>query len=219
MSILGVSESAERLGLSERRVRQLLSDGALAGERVGRVWVIRRDRLDRFARQRSGAGRPWSPKSAWAVLLLAEGRAVGLSPVDRSRAAKRLAEGLERVVGKLASRCERRCFNAHPGVMGRLSAGIVAGGVSAASRHGAGLVAGEAVEGYVRAGEIRPLVARFGLDGQAERPNLLLRVVADDVWPFDPGQAHAGRLVVAVDLIENDDERAQRAGAWLLSRP
>ena len=51
------------------------------------------------------------------MLALADGAKVDLSPVDRSRARKRLALGLEHIVGRLAARCERRRFYAHPGVL------------------------------------------------------------------------------------------------------
>ncbi|MGH9892253.1 MAG: helix-turn-helix domain-containing protein, partial [bacterium] len=40
MSLLSVAEAAAQLGLSERRVRQMLAAGILPGERIGRAWVI-----------------------------------------------------------------------------------------------------------------------------------------------------------------------------------
>ena len=215
--MMGVAEAAEQLGVSARRVRQMLADGVLAGERVGRAWIIDREQLHQVSVFRPEVGRPWSPASAWAVLALSDGEGVDLSPVDRSRARKRLAQGLEHLVGRLAARCERRRFYAHPGVMEQLADEAVRGGISAAVHHGAGLVIGESVEGYVRASDIDHLVDQLALDDQAVRPNVLLRIVDDGVWPFEPDQRYAGRSVVGVDLLESEDPRSRRAGAELLA--
>ena len=216
--MLGVADAAEELGVSARRVRQMLADGVLAGERVGRAWIIDREQLPRVVGVRPAVGRPWRPASAWAVLALADGEEVDLSPVDRSRARDRLELGLDQLVARLAARCERRWFYAHPGVLDRLADEVVRAGISAAADHRADLVVGEGAEGYVRAGEIDRLIEQFGLDDQAARPNVLLRVVDDDVWPFASGQRHAARSVVGVDLLEADDPRSRRAGAGLLAR-
>ena len=94
--------------------------------------------------------------------------------------------------------------------------GVVRAGVSASAEHGVGLVVGDEFEGYLRAGDLDEFVERFGLDDQSARPNVLLRVVDDAAWPFRRGQRAAGRAVVAVDLLESDEPRAQRAGAELL---
>ncbi len=217
MPMLGVAEAAEELGVSARRVLQMLADGVLDGERVGRVWIIDPEQLHEVARLRPEVGRPWSPASAWAVLALADGGEVDLSPVDRSRARRRLALGLDHLVGRLAARCERRWFYAHPGVLDRLADEVVRAGISAAPHHGADLLIGESVEGYVRAGEIDQLVEQLRLDDQAARPNVLLRIVDDAVWPFGSDQRYAGRSVVGVDLLESEDPRSRRAGAELLA--
>jgi hypothetical protein len=59
------------------------------------------------------------------------------------------------------------------------------------------------------------VVQRYALEEDPERPNLLLRVVDDDVWPFEAGTNIAPRPVVAVDLLESDDDRSRRAGLEL----
>lgn len=216
--MLGVAKAASELGVSPRRVRQMLADGVLAGVQVGRAWVIDSERLHRVALRRPPVGRPWSPASAWSVLALADGEEPELSPVERSRARKRLAQGLERVAGRLAARADPRWFYGHPGVLDRLAEApaIVGAGVSASAEHGVGLLVGDGFEGYVRAGDLDGFVERFGLDDQAARPNVLLRVVDDAAWPFHRGQRAAGRAVIAVDLLESDEPRARRAGAELL---
>ena len=85
-------------------------------------------------------------------LALADGEEPELSPVERSRARKRLAEGLDTVVGRLGARADLQGFYAHSGVLDPLAGNrrVVRGGISAAAEHGAHLVASDEFEGYVR---------------------------------------------------------------------
>lgn len=221
MSVLGVAEAAVALGVSERRVRQMLAGGVLEGQRIGRAWVIDAGQLRSVERRRPQVGRPWSATSAWALLALADGGEPDVSPVERSRAKKRLVDGLEHVVGRLGARADLRRFYAHPSALDRIARDpeIVRGGVSAAAEHGADVIASERFEGYLRASGLDALVSRFSLDGDAERPNVVLRVVDDAVWPFSEEQRAAGRAIVAVDLLESDDARSRRSGIELAGRP
>ena len=114
---------------------------------------------------------------------------------------------------------EHRVY-AHPSVLQPIlrHPGVVRSGVSAAADYSIDIIAEEAGEAYVRSSEVEDLVERFALDEAADRPNLILRVVDDDAWPFDAGEGVAPPLVAAVDLLEADDERSRRAGADLLER-
>jgi len=214
-----VARAADVLDVSPRRVRQLLESGQLAGQQLGRSWVIEQGDIDRL--RRNGAGRPWSASSAWAVLELAAGHEPELSPVERSRARRRLADhGLGGLVEQLRARAERREVYAHPSVLGRVvgDGRVVRGGVSAASHYRADLIVQDAAEVYVRAGDVVDLVDSYALDEDAVRPNVILHVVDDEVWPFDDQQQIASWAVVAVDLLDADDERSQRAGCELIER-
>ena len=92
---------------------------------------------------------------------------------------------------------------------------MVRSGVSAGADHGVDIVASDFLEAYVSEARIAELIDQYGLDPDAERPNVVLRVVGDAVWPFSPEMDVAPRPVVAVDLLEADDERSRRAGAAL----
>lgn len=219
MPVVSAADAAEELEVSPRRVRQMLGSGQLLGQRVGRSWVIDRDDVQHF--KRSGAGRPWSAASAWAVFELAAGGDAELSPVERSRARKRLADnGLARLVGQLRSRSERREVYAHPSALERVrnEGGVVRGGVSGLDAHDVDLIVSDEAEIYVRASKVAGLVDRYALDSDADRFNLIVRVVDDDVWPFDEGVRVAPWPVVAVDLLDADDERSVRAGLELIER-
>jgi len=220
MSKVGVAEAAEELGVSPRRVRQMLAHGLLRGERVGRAWVIDRSALRQIGDRRPEVGRPWRSASAWALLALANGEDIAVSASERSRARLRLESGLARSVGRLSARAQRRDFYAHPAVVRRLadSSDVVRSGVSAASEYDLDVVASDLFEGYVRASVAPALIERFALEQGAERPTVIMRVVEDDVWPFGDDQAVVPLPVVAVDLLEAEDGRSRRAGAALLER-
>src|SRR5258708_6498012 len=67
--VLSVREAAEQLGVSSARVRQLISAGSLPARRSSAGWLIRADAVA----HRSGsarAGRPASPRTAWAILCI-----------------------------------------------------------------------------------------------------------------------------------------------------
>jgi excisionase family DNA binding protein len=56
MPTLTTAQAAERLGVSDRRVRQYIATGALKAGRAGRDWLINERDLMRFAPL--PAGRP-----------------------------------------------------------------------------------------------------------------------------------------------------------------
>ncbi len=109
---------------------------------------------------------------------------------------------------------------AHPSALGRISseADVVRGGVSALNEHGVDLIVSDEAEIYVRASKVADLVDRYALDPHADRPNLVVRVVDDGVWLFGEGEKVASWSVVAVDLLDANDERSRRAGLELIER-
>ena len=219
MDVLSVARAADVLDVSPRRVRQLLQSGQLAGQQLGRSWAIDRDDVDRL--RRNAAGRPWSASSAWSVLELAAGREPDLSPVERSRARKRLADhGLAGLVVQLRARAERRDVYAHPSVLDPVAGDdrVVRAGVSAALDYRIDVIVRDAAEVYVRASDVVELLDSHALDENAERPNVILHVVDDEVWPFGNDVQVAPWPVVAVDLLDAGDERSRRAGLELIER-
>ena len=80
------------------------------------------------------------------------------------------------------------------------------------------MIAAGVLEAYVKASMVDALIERYALDERAERPNVILRVVADAFWPFAADAKCAPPLVVAVDLLESEDARSRRAGAELAAR-
>ena len=66
--MISVHDAAERLGVSDRRVRAMIDSGRLRAQRLGRAWMIEPSALGGVDGERS-AGRPLNPDSAWAELL------------------------------------------------------------------------------------------------------------------------------------------------------
>lgn len=220
MGLLGVADAAAELGVSHRRVRQMLARGTIKGQQVGRTWVIQPSALEPLRRYRPTAGRPWKPESAWALLAVACDRDAALSPSQRSRARRRLDAGLENLLVQLVVRATVRSFYAHPSVIPLLGdeSDVVPSGISAAACYRLDIVATDQFEGYVPATALSALARRFALEEDTGRPNIVLRVVKDRLWPFEPGDEVAPPAIVAVDLLEAADERSQRAATQLLQQ-
>ena len=68
----------------------------------------------------------------------------------------------------------------------------------------------------VRRDDLDRITTDYGLVAERAHPNVWLHVV-NDPWPFENGEEVAPPLVVALDLLDHDDERLQRAGRDLLS--
>lgn len=215
-----VSDAARRLGVSEQRVRAMISAGMIQAEKAAGVWWIPAESLARLMASPRQGGRPLSSASAWAVLLMASGEPAEWAPPKvRWRVAGALKEdGLVNTFGKLGRRAERRDYEAHGAEVHRLAASddLMLGGVSAASVHRLDLQGGNDVEAYVAASTIERIAKRHGLIVGGE-PNVLLRAVPDDIWP----QVHrsvAPIAAVLADLAEHPDARARRVAREQASR-
>ena len=58
VELMNVKETAELLGLSPGRVRQLAQAGTIPAEKIGRDWVFIRRDVDEFANKHRRPGRP-----------------------------------------------------------------------------------------------------------------------------------------------------------------
>lgn len=70
--VLSVADAAERLGVSPRRVRQLIDDGDLRASRMGRSWLVAADSVERRRRLAPSGGRPLDSQRVWVVALVAD---------------------------------------------------------------------------------------------------------------------------------------------------
>ena len=217
---MSVTEAAAALGLTRQRVGKLVDEGALRSQRLGTQTLVRRDDVDARLELRPAGGRHYSPRRAWALILLVDGivpPGLDAPTLSRLRSAAR-RQSLWAVRARLASRAERRNFRAHSSDLARLAVedGVVHTGPRFAAEAGLGLVASDApAELYVDAATARRLERRYRLRA-SDDPNVVLRVVPDEVrsWLTEPV---APRTAVALDLADDRDPRSQLVAREVLS--
>lgn len=219
--LLSIPEAAEELGLHPSRVRALAAQGTLPAIKIGNRWAVDRVAVARRLQGEHGAGRPFEPRNAWAVLFLASGdQPDWLAPKElwRLRRALRL-EGLNALVPRLERRAERRIFRVHPGELTHLldDPHLVRSGISAVGSYDVDLLSGAEGDGYVRESHLGKFQRAHALEPAGIGDgNVLLRVVPSSAWHLDAHEGVAPPAAVALDLLEAADARSQRAGARLL---
>lgn len=219
-ALIPATEAARRVGVSERRVRALLSSGWIEGSKQAGRWFIDPDSLDRWYSSKPISGRSLSAENAWAALLALAGRqADWLSPWDKSRLPYRLRlESAQDWLPRVRQRASLNRLRGHPGVIGRLSREprIVLSGISAAGHYNLDISARDEIDAYVPAESLTRLKRKYALEA-SDRPNVLLRSV-EARWPFARAERVAPASAVAIDLLESEDQRARRAGEELWSQ-
>lgn len=214
------AEAADRLGLTPGRVRELIASGALGARRVGNRFLVSRADVEARATTRVAAGRPFSPRRAWALLLLASGSVPpGLDPVTLSKLRRVLRENdLWSIRLRLARRAERRELRAHSSDLARLEADayVVRTGARYASAAGFSLIAPDApVELYADPATAERLAADLRLR-PSDRPNVVFHIVPPELRGWLSGQV-APRPAVALDLADDRDPRSQRVAREYLA--
>ncbi len=218
---MSTADAAAALGLTADRVRQLVASGALDARQVGGRYLVRRDGVEARVETGSRPGRGFSPRRAWALVLLAGGvTPPGVDAVTLSKLRAVLRErDLWSLRSRLGARAACRDLRAHSSDLARIEAeeGVVLTGARHARDAGLDLVAPDApVEAYVDAATADRLAARYALRPSA-RPNVRLRVLPPGVEGWLGGPV-APRLAVALDLAEDRDPRAQAAAREALER-
>jgi excisionase family DNA binding protein len=207
---ISVGEAAQRLGVSERRIRRRIAEGSLPAYWVGRQWVIDERSLAPLDDRRS-PGRPLSARSAWAVIAVSrgpQGAAAaswldGLAADERYRARKRLRDLLAQAPAaaragqaadsdveaaaaqlrvSLGGRAERVLLRAAPRDLADLRADdrIFPAGLSSPD---AGIVGGDVVEGYLESEDMEAVARDYLLDQvpHDNEANVVLHLVPGDI--------------------------------------
>lgn len=215
---VSVPEAARLLNLSPARVRLMASKGQLPAAKIADRWMVERSAVEQRRRQKPLRGRLFTPRNAWAILMLASSEeAPALDPANRSRLRRAVGlEGLEQLAPRLRGRAEVSNYKAHPGEIPYVleDEALLPSGVSAASSVKAGLLPGREADGYIPRSRLRSFVANHALSPADVNGNVRLRVVPADVWrslELD-GRAVAPPAAVALDLAEEHDPRSRAAG-------
>lgn len=222
---VGVREAAERIGVSQRRVRAMIAAGQLDAEKAQGRWLIEQGSLDRVADISRRAGPPWSPVLAWAYLLYRDGdphALDGLSRVSRHRVARRAGAslGLDELAALAARRAESWRCRAHPSVIDELLEAGTVSGLSAAGALGVGVGVrpGEHADVYLPKSLAQQLVDELALSpARGADVNAIVRSVPESAWRLDYRDV-APLLAVALDMAEHADVRSREAAARLADR-
>lgn len=176
------------------QVGRLIQQGDIDAARFGRAWMVDRESLQRYASARPGRGRPLSPGSAWQRLFYADPHSLGH--------VRQLANVCRR-------RAERRPIRVLPGELDAAleDLRLVLGGADAAINLGAAVGQPRERVGYLRESDLENFLANHFGQLDNESPNLILRIVQDEIWPFDE-RRFAPSAVVAVDLVDIGDVRS-----------
>ncbi|GEP32784.1 hypothetical protein NSZ01_05520 [Nocardioides szechwanensis] len=227
MGAVSVAQAAERLGVSVPRIHQRIADGSLSAKRIGSQWVVDERSLLRI-QERSKAGRPYSARSAWAVIAASEDDSdlVGVSgPAVSARVRMRLQRLLEPAAEPVAheevirqlvvslrsvlrNRAGRRLLRAAPADLADLRADerwamIVDLGSSG--------IASPDVEGYLAESLVEGILKDYLLVESDRDANVVLHVVSDGQYPYPDS-----RLRLAADLAEHRGPREEARAAELL---
>jgi excisionase family DNA binding protein len=207
---ISVGEAAQRLGVSERRIRRRIAEGSLPAYWVGRQWVIDERSLAPLDDRRS-PGRPLSARSAWTVIAVARGPQGaeaaswldGLAADERYRARKRLRDLLGQAPAaaragqaadsdveaaaaqlrvSLGGRAERVRLRAAARDLVDLRADhrIFPAGLSSPD---SGIVGGDVVEGYLEGDDMEAVARDYLLDQvrHDNEANVVLHLVPGDI--------------------------------------
>lgn len=213
MPLVTVSEAAERLGVSTRRVQHLVARGELRQLARG---VIDETSIERLVAVRQGSHtRAWSEATAWgAVSLLSAGRAEWLGASQRSRLRARL-RGLNaaELVERARERADVTRYRAHATTERRLREILVH---TAGAPGRLGLVDTNRTDGYLAADDVARTVRNHGLI-RDDDGHVTLRATTMDLSVVE-NLAHRSVVLAALDLAESLDVRERRVGLDALDR-
>lgn len=202
---VSVREAADAMGVSDRRVRQLIAAGRVRARRVGSQWLVDGASLPAAPRR----SRPLSPAEAW--LLLAVEEAPGGRPGrwrERRARLERDPDPATLLASWAAARGDRLLFVTR-GPGGVLDdPAVVRSGLSDPR---SGISAADIAEGYVRRDDLDAVRRRHLLRPASGRPDVVLHVVAE--LPADP----VPPLVLAADLAEHDGPRELARASELIA--
>ncbi len=224
-------QAARRLGVTVRRVQQMLDDGDLT--RLARGLVDAAS-LDRYAATgASGRTRVWAEHTAWGAIALLSGvqpNWLGSAQASRLRTALRATTDTADLVARVHDRAVVRSYAGHPVARKRLQTGIVSTEVAGlglvdANRAGANfsgtgtLDAGappNSVDGYLAAETLDSTVLFLGLIEDPSGP-ITLRVTGFDISIVRELAESKTAILAALDAATSLDPRERGVGRQVLA--
>jgi hypothetical protein len=207
MTLLAVTEAADRLGVSTRQVQHLAARGEL---RLLARGVVDEMSVDRYLAVRGGYHRrAWSEATAWgAVALLSGVTPTWMGESQRSRLKGRLRTlSAAELVERSRERAKVTRYAGHSSTATRLRAELVD---SAGAAKSLGLADTNSIDGYLATGALADVVARHGLV-RDDSGRFTLRATTMDLEVV-AALAGAATALAALDLAESLDVRERQVG-------
>jgi len=213
MDLVETRRAAEQLGVTSRRVQQLVADGSLVQPARGLIDAtsLARYRAPGDVRRTRG----WQAPTAWAAIALLEGRAapwIGERQSARLRARLRTLD-CATLVMLARHRAVEHVYRAHPSARGPLAASLL---TLAEVEARLGLAGADQVSGYLATIDLVATVERFALK-EDPTGDVVLRVVDFD-WRTVRSVAAGSVVVAALDLAGSADVRERSMGLGELGR-
>jgi hypothetical protein len=207
VTLLAITEAAERLGVSTRQVQHLAARGEL---RLLARGVVDGTSVDRYLTVRGDYHRrAWSEATAWGAVALLSGvspKWMGESQRSRLKGRLRLLSAAE-LIAWSRERAEVTRYSGHASTVSRLRAELVD---TADAARSLGLADATAVDGYVALDSLTAMVNRHGL-GRDDNGRFTLRATTLDL-DVVAELAGAGTVLAALDLAESLDARERQVG-------
>lgn len=211
--LLTTAEAAKYLGVSERRVQQMLNAGDLT--RVARGLVDRHSVEQYKSEGRNRRRRFWAERTAWAAISMLSGerRADWLGQVQNSRLRAALRETTDAadLVARLRGRATTHVYTGHPSVAARLRNDI-----STSNAALIGLSAHQAeVDGYVSSEDALDFVVRRYALREDASGDYRVRVTGFD-RDVVGRLLRTSRVLAGLDAAAASDPRARGVGVRVL---
>jgi excisionase family DNA binding protein len=222
--VLTVQQAAERLALPTQRVRELLAREELAGERVGSMWVISTEDVERLLRRKRPVGRAFGKRQAWAVIHEVEPTLTkpALANEEQRRAIRHVKRPFEELVPRLRRRAGLRYLSVDRQRLQALSndSRCLIGGPEAARKYGVRTAPEQPVELYLRASDVEAIEDAYLTVPDRRFANLVLRMIEDPVWPFPDidDVHHVPPAVVGLDLADAQPSEISTARTLWMTR-
>jgi hypothetical protein len=212
VTLLAVSEAAERLGVTTRQVQHLAAQGAIQMVARGVVDAASVDR--HLAVHATVHRRAWSEMTAWGAVALLSGVVpewLGASQTSRLKGRLRNLSASQ-LVERARQRARVSRYVGHSRSAHRVAAELVRASPSSAAL---GLADSSDVDGYLSSRDLPAMVRRHGLrrdDGGRVtlRATLASMAIVESV-------ADAGPVLAALDLAESLDARQREVGLEVLT--
>jgi hypothetical protein len=213
--LVDTETAARLLGVSARRVNQLVDSGDIAKASRG---LYDRVSIERYLITRRGTSqRAWDTSTAWAAVAILSGRRGGVGWLAE-RSTYRLEATLRTItvaelVGKARERARVHVFAGHPSVARVLGSDVVTRDWNIL---GLADAIGDGVDGYVDSADLESVVDRYALVASTSG-NITLRAADFDIDTVR-SLAKSSDVLVALDAAGSIDARLRGTGERVLER-